>query len=143
MKKTAWVFAAFAFCGLVSICNAGSPGTETVYMQGRVVSGSPKAVRFEAKDGAIYSLVRNDHSAALFADTNLYSRTLLIKGRALDDGKRFEITGNLHSVRNGQVYELYYYCDICAIATSFPGPCLCCREPVELREKAVDDPRDQ
>jgi hypothetical protein len=48
----------------------------------------------------------------------------------------------MRSVRNGVVFDLYYYCDICAIKTLAPGPCMCCQGPVELTEKRVDSPND-
>ena len=81
-------------------------------------------------------------SLALFVDTNLQSKSLLLKGRVQAGTQRagtqrFEVTGNLRSIRDGKIHELYYYCDICAIKGSDPGPCMCCREPVYL----VEEPR--
>jgi hypothetical protein len=74
-------------------------------------------------------------SMALFTDTNLQARTLLLKGNMRSGpASDFEVTGNLRSIRDGKVHELYYYCDICAIKGSDPGPCACCREPVHLVE---------
>ena len=42
---------------------------------------------------------------------------------------------DMKSVHNGVVYDLFYYCDICAIKTLSPGPCMCCQGPVKLVEK--------
>ena len=92
---------------------------------------------FQTEAGAVYTLVSNGMSMALFVDTNLQSKLLLLKGRVQPGSRRFEVTGNLHSLRDGKVHELYYYCDICAIKGSEPGPCLCCREPVHL----IEEPR--
>jgi hypothetical protein len=47
----------------------------------------------------------------------------------------------MKSIRGGVVYDLYYYCDICAIKTVAPGPCVCCQAPVELVEKPLDSGR--
>jgi hypothetical protein len=115
---------------------AGTEDAASVELKGRLMPFSPEAsqpARFKAESGAVYTLVSNRMSLALFTDTNLQGRTLLLKGRALA-GKRFEVTGNLHSIRNGQVHELFYYCDICSIKGSDPGPCMCCREPVHIVE---------
>ncbi len=76
-------------------------------------------------------------STALFVDTNLDSKLLLLKGRIPKGTHRFEVTGNLRSIRGGKIHELYYYCDICAIKSSDPSICMCCREPVYL----VEEPR--
>ena len=90
---------------------------------------------FKTESGAFYSLVRTPLSEALLTDTNLHSKILVLKGRAFPKSQLFEVTGNLHSLRDGKLNELYYYCDICSIKGSVPGPCLCCREPVHLVEE--------
>jgi hypothetical protein len=43
----------------------------------------------------------------------------------------------MKSVRDGVVYDLYYYCDICAIKMLSPCPCMCCQGPVKLMEQAL------
>lgn len=114
----------------------GTEAASNVELKGRLMPLSPEAsqaAKFKAESGTVYTLVSNRMSLALLTDTNLQSRTLLLKGRELA-GKRFEVTGNLHSIREGQIHELFYYCDICSIKGSDPGPCMCCREPVHLVE---------
>jgi hypothetical protein len=111
-----------------------------VELKGHVTMGPTGArdpLKFKTETGQIYSLVSNQMSTALFVDTNLHSKFLLLKGRVSDGTQRFEVTGNLRSIKGGKVHELYYYCDICAIKTSDPAICMCCREPVYL----VEEPR--
>jgi len=91
----------------------------------------------KAEDGHYYSLLHTSSAEALLTDTNLHSRTLVIKGRLFPETQLLEVVGNLHSLKDCKLYELYYYCDVCAIKTSVPGPCMCCREPVVLREEPV------
>jgi hypothetical protein len=93
---------------------------------------------FRTDSGANYTLISNRLSSALFLDTNLQSRTLLLGGRVLPGKKAFEVTRNFRSIRGGRPHELYYYCDICAIKGIEPGPCMCCREPVVLVEEPVE-----
>ena len=92
---------------------------------------------FKADNGFYYSFLRTPLSEGVLTDTNLQSKTLLIKARVFPKTQILEITGNLHSVRNGKLNELYYYCDVCSIKSSSPGPCMCCREPVHLVEEPV------
>jgi hypothetical protein len=117
---------------LLSLAAAGT--NETVKLQGRVqsVRGSGTNLVFKAESGAQYALKRTPASEALFLDTNLYSRVLVVSGTVRD--KTLEITSNLRSMKNGKLHELFYYCDICSISSSAPGLCPCCREPSELRE---------
>jgi len=93
---------------------------------------------FKTDSGLCYSLLRGPGAEALLLDTNLHTKVLLLKGRIFPQTQILEVTGRLHSLSGGKTNELYYYCDICAIDTSFPGPCLCCREPVHLIEQPVE-----
>ena len=111
-----------------------------VELKGRFVAPAPSSgerLKFQTESGAVYTLVSNRMSSALFIDTNFQTKTLLLKGRVSMPTGRFEVTGNLRSIRDGKIHELYYYCDICAIKGSEPGPCMCCREPVHLVEQSV------
>ena len=109
-----------------------------VELKGRVVPvpGSTN-LQFRVESGPTYKLLASRDAQALFADTNLHTKVLITKGHLHPKDAAFEVIGKLHEVRNNKVYELYYYCDICSIETSFPGPCLCCREDVVLREREV------
>jgi hypothetical protein len=110
-----------------------------VEFQGKIVPlSSSTNLQFRTRSGEVFDLIRNDRSEALFADTNLHSRILLLKGRVPPGTKKLEVTANLRSLKDDRVHELYYYCDVCAITTSFPGPCPCCREDVYLVEKAKE-----
>ena len=116
---------------------ADAETTKTIELKGRVLpipNSTNLQFRVETNTPISYKLLPSRDAKALFADTNLHSRILLVKGR-LDKNSALEIIGNLHTLKNGELYELYYYCDICSIETSFPGPCLCCREDVVLLER--------
>lgn len=92
---------------------------------------------FRTTNGVYYTLLRTGLSEALFADKRLLEKELLLSGKVLPRTQIFDVTV-MKSVRNGVVCDLYYYCDICAIKTVVPGPCMCCREPVELVEKPLN-----
>ena len=124
---------------------SAATNSAAVEIRGRIapgLGGSRDPLTFKTDAGLNYTLVSNQMSLALFVDTNLQSKSLLLKGRVQAGTQRagtqrFEVTGNLRSIRDGKIHELYYYCDICAIKGSDPGPCMCCREPVYL----VEEPR--
>ena len=92
---------------------------------------------FRTTNGICYTLLRTKLSEALFADQRVREKELLLTGRVLPQTQIFDVTA-MKSVRNGVVYDLYYYCDICAIRTIAPGPCVCCQAPVELVEKPLE-----
>ena len=92
---------------------------------------------FKTTNGVYYTLLRTKLSEALFADQRVREKELLLTGNVLPKSQILDVTA-MKSVRNGVVYDLYYYCDICAIRTVAPGPCLCCQAPVELVEKPLE-----
>jgi hypothetical protein len=92
---------------------------------------------FKTTNGVYYTLLRTKLSEALFADQRLREKELLLTGNVLPKSQIFDVT-KMKSIRNGVVCDLYYYCEICAIKTVAPGPCVCCQAPVELVEKPIE-----
>jgi hypothetical protein len=131
-----------AFCSacifaISALLAAEPPSTE---LTGRIVPvpGNTNQLSFKTQSGDIYQLIKTPQAEALFADTNLYSKVLVLKGNVAEPSHTFAVTGNFHSLKNGKLHDLYYYCDVCSIKTSIPGLCLCCREPVRLVEEPVE-----
>ncbi len=91
----------------------------------------------KAKDGKYYTVLRTSLAEALFVDTRLHERTLILKGRVFPKTQLLEVVKFL-SIRNDVVHELYYYCDTCYIRTVAPGDCDCCQAPVELIETPLN-----
>ena len=91
---------------------------------------------FKTTDGTFYTLLRAKLSEALFVDKRLGEKELILRGHVLPKTQMFEMTG-MKSVRDGAIYDLYYYCDVCAIKTLAPGPCMCCQGPVKLVEQRL------
>lgn len=92
---------------------------------------------FKAEDGTFYTLLRTNMSKALFVDERLREKELIIKGRTFPKTHILEAI-SLYSVHDGKVYELYYWCDTCAIRAVAPGNCECCQQPVKLVERAIE-----
>ena len=91
---------------------------------------------FKTTDGEFYTLLRTDLSEALFVDERLHQKTLIITGRTFPKTHLLEAI-RLQSVHDGELHDLYYYCDTCAIRAAAPGDCVCCQVPVELVEKPI------
>ncbi|MEK7685889.1 MAG: hypothetical protein AAB466_10755 [Verrucomicrobiota bacterium] len=129
-----------------------TPQPETVQLQGRVVCLAEEMHKlfqanvaakhehlygFKTHDGKVYTLLRTKLSEALFVDQRLLNKELIVKGRVFPQTQILEVMGNLQSIRKGVVNDLFYYCDICAIESVAPGPCMCCQAPVELVERPL------
>jgi hypothetical protein len=91
---------------------------------------------FKTEEGVFYTLLRTSLSEALFVDTRLHEKELIVTGRTFPKTQILEAI-SLQSVHNSVVSDLYYYCETCAIRSAAPGNCVCCQAPVELVEKPL------
>ena len=100
-RAIAWVCGRLLLLGCAAGCipiESKPPSNTVLLIQGRlaqVPEGSGGRMTFQTETGAVYTLVSNGMSMALFVDTNLQSKLLLLKGRVRPGSQRFEVTGNL------------------------------------------------
>jgi hypothetical protein len=89
-------------------------------------------------DGKILSFLPTDTAAAVWDDARIRERELQVTAREITGTSFIEVI-KLQSVKGGKVYDLYYYCDVCAITTHKPGPCACCQDPVVFHETPAEE----
>jgi hypothetical protein len=143
-----WIFSLILACSVT--CWGAGPETE---LRGRLVCLAEEMQKvhqaavptehehlpgFKTNDGKFYTLLRTKKSEALFLDTRLKERELILLGRVFPNTMLFE-SFNMRSVKNGAVYEIFYYCDICAIEAVTPEECQCCRQPVVFTERLLQE----
>ncbi len=86
-------------------------------------------------DGKLYLFLPEDPKTKIFTDPRIRERELQVKAWKRSENQ-LEII-DVYSVRDGEVYDLYYRCDLCNITTDAPGPCWCCQREFELRETSL------
>ena len=96
--------------------------------------GCNDATRFAIldKEGALRPVSPSDPNAAIFTDIRVRQRELQVTAK-LNDKQLLEII-HVQSIRDGKLYDIYYFCEICNIRTYAPGLCPCCRNELEFRE---------
>jgi hypothetical protein len=87
---------------------------------------------FVDKDRKLYAFIKGDTASEVFNDSRVRRLELQISAR-LHSGDRLELI-KFQSIREGKLYDLYYFCEICNIRAYAPGLCPCCRDELELRE---------
>lgn len=87
---------------------------------------------FASRDGRLYRISPADSMITVFADSRVRQRELQITARLQTNGQ-LEII-KVQSVKDGKLYDIYYFCDICNIRAYTPGLCPCCRNELEFRE---------
>jgi hypothetical protein len=97
----------------------GCPGTSTRF-------------GFASRDGRLYRFSQADTMTPVFTDPRVRQRELQITAR-LHAGNELEII-KVQSIKDGKLYDIFYYCDVCSITAYVPGLCPCCRNELEFRE---------
>lgn len=82
------------------------------------------------------TILRTRYSEALFVDERFEEPTLLLSGRVFPHTGVLEVSG-WQWIRDGKLFDVYYWCEVCAIRGVDPGPCACCQGKVILREKEI------
>ena len=95
-------------------------------------TGSSDHFGLVSANGKRYKFLSSDSSTAMFADPRVRQRELQITARLLPDDKLEIVT--VQSIRDGKLYDIYYFCELCNITAYAPGPCVCCRQELEFRE---------
>ena len=93
---------------------------------------SARRFGFASKDGRLYKLSATDAMTEMFTDIRVRQRELQISARLLA-GDRLEVI-KVQSIKEGKLYDIFYFCEVCNIKAYAPGLCPCCRNDLEFRE---------
>ena len=97
-----------------------------------------KAFGIESPDGAIHRLNPADPRVEILTDERVSAHPLRV-ALWMEDG-----LGNilrLHTIQDGEEIEPYYFCFTCNITSHLPGPCWCCQQEFEFKERPADPTR--
>ena len=95
---------------------------------------APQWLALVTKQGAVYPLIRDDGSRLFFADSRLLNRPMRLTGRLFGDTHLLQVL-SVNSYVNGELNEVYYWCEVCSIRRNEKLPrCECCGGPMQLRE---------
>ena len=95
-----------------------------------VQSLSGPALRINGKDYPLSS--SRTWYMNTFKDNHLAGRELRVEGEWAPDGT-LKVT-HFNTVKNGKLYRIRYFCEVCNIEALEPGKCVCCQEPTEFQE---------
>ena len=124
-----------------------APQADTITVRGRVVclieeKAAAETVGvheheyvFKTDGGRLLPLFRSITSEALFVDERLHARHLEVTAGLRDDTS-IEVF-QIRSIIDGQLHDVHYWCDTCAIRANSPGPCWCCYQPFEFKETRI------
>ena len=130
---------------------AAKPAAKPETFRGKVVSladlvakdggkldadAAPHWLALVTDDGKVYPLVKDVVSRLFFKDKELLGRPMQLTGR-LVPGSTLVRVNSVNSVKKGELYEVYYWCNVCSIRRGEKMICECCGGPMELNEDPV------
>jgi hypothetical protein len=86
-------------------------------------------------DGRTYPLIKDSGSRMFFKDKRLLGRPMRLTGKLFGGTNLLQVV-NVHSLRDGVLHDVYYWCEVCTIRAYEDKICECCGAPMELREVA-------
>jgi hypothetical protein len=98
---------------------------------------APHWLALSSDGGKLYPLIQDDGSRMFFKDPALSNRPMRLTGRLIPGSELLQVI-EVHSVLQGQLHEIYYWCNVCSIKRFEKKICDCCGGPMELREVPVD-----
>lgn len=94
------------------------------------------------QEGRMFPLVENLRGRAFRKDDRLRDKELELTVRSYDKQPFVQVVGVFENL-DGQLREIDYWCDVCAIVMYETGPCACCQDHNRLRKRRVIDGQTQ
>lgn len=119
---------------------AGSLAAKDAVFEGRLVhAGGGKVVLRGAGRDYEFGAAREPWLLHTLGDKRLEGRAVRVEGELLANG-RLKVN-HFWTVREGKLYRVRYFCELCNIETLEPGLCMCCQQETELQEIPLEEER--
>lgn len=124
---------AFALPGFAQVHPTDPPAVyngklETIAGTGLILQTGKKDLKLSARTTYLFHTLQ---------DKRLDGKEVRLEGTMKADGI-FEVD-KFFTVRDGKLFRVRYYCEVCNIEALEPGRCVCCQQPTELQEIPVTD----
>ncbi len=97
-----------------------------------------QSLAIETEDDQLLPLVENLRGRAFRKDERLRDMDLEIWVRRYDKQPLVQVL-RVFELKDGQRFEVDYWCDVCAIPMYETGPCACCQDHNRIRKRLVAD----
>lgn len=123
---------------------SSSSEAEEVTLRGHVICVDAEGERIECVAGSNryvlrtdqgdFNFLESDSKSPMFDDPRIRDRELQVT--AWLNQRELEII-KVYSIKDGQLYDIHYFCELCQIKAYVGGPCWCCQQEFELVEEPV------
>lgn len=145
MKKICFTLVLlFSFFQITNLSIRADSSSENTVVRGTLVClnkdrreapciGARDAVALKDGEGRFFSLKPDKSVETLRTERRIRSTEFQLTLRQTRDPQVYEIIKS-QFVRDGKLYDFYYFCEVCNITTYHAGLCMCCRQETEYRE---------
>ena len=104
-------------------------------LEGKLSLAPSDAPELKTSDKSYLLAGQSSYLTHTLEDKRLLNREIRVEGR-MGAGGSF-VVQKLFTVKDGKLYRVRYYCDVCNISAVEPGRCVCCQRPTQLQEIPV------
>lgn len=126
-------------CLTACAAGAGAATAPSGTIQGKLIIGQQGALHVATASGEV--VVNSTDSSILHTlqDPRMNGREVRLEGQLQDSpaGAKALDVAHVFTVHDGKLYRLRFYCHVCNIPATEPGPCVCCQRWTDLEEIPV------
>ncbi|MGO9269685.1 MAG: hypothetical protein ACLQOO_05425 [Terriglobia bacterium] len=126
----------FLICFAAPALGSGSP-VQSFALEGKLLATAPGGPLLATAGKQVRLVAKLSFLLHTLEDKRLEDREVRLEGSVEPDGA-FGVE-RLFTVKDGKLFKVRYYCEICNIAAVEPGNCVCCQRPTELQEIPVSE----
>ena len=122
--------------------SASQSASDTV--QGKLVIGPQGSLHVAAASGEVVVTSTDASILHTLGDPRMNGREVRLEGRAESspgDAKSLNVA-HVFTVHDSKLFRLRFYCHVCNIPATEPGPCVCCQRWTDLEEIPVSQVTD-
>ena len=97
-----------------------------------------RVLALETKKGRLYPLIEDLRGRSFRTDKRLREINVELLVRRHVGSPTVQVI-RVHEVRDGDVYIVDYWCDVCAIVMFEQGPCACCQDDNRIRKRLGEE----
>lgn len=126
----------FVLCASPLLAQTATPKPQQP-LEGKLVQlpGRGPVLRVKGKDFNLSA--RTTWLFHTLQDKRLENREIRVEGEWQPDGTLK--VNQFNTVRDGKLFRVRYFCEVCNIEALEPGNCICCQQPTELQEIPVPE----
>jgi hypothetical protein len=94
-------------------------------------------VALATADGRLLPIVKDFRGRGFYSDPRLREMDLELLVRTFEGAPAIQVV-RVYSIKDGDKYEVDYWCDICSIPMYELKECECCQGPIRIRQRRVE-----